>query len=260
MIHQLRHLREYWYITPLCPDPPRRPPVDPPDLYRHPPDSPTRQSPVLPRLPGPADRPHPARPTGSRPTATARPAITTPTRSGGPAPDRPVIARPSPALPARPVPARPAPLPTRPSGSRLSGLLPPTGRHADSFPCGIRPHARGLPRDTSPYLAGPRTARGVPRPPARSPQSARELPHCLPSARPTRTSGPRPHLGPCTPSGPRPPLGFPLGSRSARRLQTIDIQRQGGLGRSNERSEQRLIFPTELRPAATTHSRQIQDS
>ena len=76
---------------PLRPDPPRRPPADPPDLSppsRHPSDSPIRHSPPSARLPGPDDRPHPARPTGSRPTATARPAITTPARSGGPAPDR----------------------------------------------------------------------------------------------------------------------------------------------------------------------------
>ena len=90
MVHQLLQLRRHWYITHYVPTRPAGPRPILPTCPRPPGTRQTRPSGIRPppRLPGPDDRPHPARPTGSRPTATARPAITTPARSGGPAPDR----------------------------------------------------------------------------------------------------------------------------------------------------------------------------
>ena len=106
---------------PLRPDPPRRPPADPPDLSppsRHPSDSPIRHSPPSARLPGPDDRPHPARPTGSRPTATSRPS------------DRPCPAPARPFPPCSPAPVRPS---SAPGLSAWVLLRPPSPSQKGGF-------------------------------------------------------------------------------------------------------------------------------
>ena len=166
MVHQLLQLRWHWYSTPLRPDPPHRPPADPPDLSppsRHPPDSPIRHSsvpppPARPRRPVPPSPPDGLPPDSNRPT---RHHDTRPIRWPSSRPSAPPDSSPCPTRPPGPRPT--GRLPVGPPGSHRSSLRPPDRTHVGS-PAGPRPGPelavegalpeRGLERDSTGGLPG----------------------------------------------------------------------------------------------------------